>query len=156
MARLPLDGGLPLHAAGVVLDGRGIAFFGASGAGKTTLAATSPVPALSDELVVIAPSRPFSLVRSGFWGEGLPSGRASAAPLALLVDLAKGESLALERLRPAVAAARILASVPVPHVPVLWERTLAIVAELVGATRVVRMAWSPAAPPWSAIRDWLR
>jgi hypothetical protein len=156
LARLPLDGGLPLHAAGVVLDGHGVAFFGPSGAGKTTLAATSPVPVLSDELVAIAPSRPFSLVRSGFWGEGPASGRASAAPLGLLVDLAKGESLELERLRPAVAAARILASVPVPHVPVLWERALAIVAELVGATRVVRMTWSPAVPPWGALRDLLR
>ena len=72
------------------------------------------------------------------------------------MDLAKGPSLELERLRPAIAAARILASVPVPHVPLLWKRTLAIVAELVGSTRVVRMTWSPAAPPWDALRDWLR
>jgi len=156
MARLPLDGGLPLHAAGVVLDGHGVAFFGASGAGKSTLAATSPVGVLSDELVAIAPVRPFTLVRSGFWGEGGPRGRAAAAPLRLLVDLAKGPSLELERLRPAIAAARILASVPVPHVRLLWKRTLAIVAELVGSTRVVRMTWSPAAPPWDALRDWLR
>jgi hypothetical protein len=156
MARLPLDGGLPLHAAGVVLDDQAIAFFGASGAGKSTLAATSPAPVLSDELVAIAPVRPFTLVRSGFWGESQPRGRAAKAPLRLLVDLAQGPSLEFERLRPAVAAARILASVPVPHVPLLWERTLAIVAELVGSTRVVRMAWSPAAPPWDALRDWLR
>ena len=78
MARLPLVGGLPLHAAGVVLEGRGVAFFGASGAGKTTLSATSPVPVLSDELVAIGPGRPFSLVRSGFWGEGRPQAGASA------------------------------------------------------------------------------
>jgi hypothetical protein len=156
MARLPLDGGLPLHAAGVVLDGQAIAFFGPSGAGKSTLAATSPVPVLSDELVAIAPLRPFTLARSGFWGEGRPSGRASAAPAP-----AAGRSRERTRARaraaaPAVAAARILSSVPVPHVPVLWERALAIVAELVGETRVVRMAWTPSAPPWDALRDWLR
>jgi hypothetical protein len=156
MARLPLDGGLPLHAAGVVLDGQAIAFFGASGAGKTTLAATSPAPVLSDELVAIAPLRPFTLVRSGFWGESRPGVRAAAAPLGLLVDLAKGESLEIEKLRLSVAASRILASVPVPHVPLLWERTLAIVAELVGATRVIRMAWTPAAPPWEALRELVR
>jgi hypothetical protein len=151
MARLPLVGGLPLHAAGVVLEGRGVAFFGPSGAGKTTLAASAPVPVLSDELVAIAPGRPFTLVRSGFWGEGRPSGGASRAPLGLLVDLAKGPALRVEPLRPSVAAARILASVPVPHAPRLWQATLAVVAELVGATRVVRMAWSPTAPPWQVL-----
>ena len=151
MARLPLVGGLPLHAAGVVLGGRGVAFFGPSGAGKTTLASTAPVPVLSDELVAVAPGRPFTLARSGFWGEARSSGSASRAPLALLVDLAKGPALSVEPLRPAVAAARLLASVPVPHASVLWQRTLEVVAELVGATRVVRMAWSPAAPPWEAL-----
>ena len=155
MARLPLVGGLPLHAAGVVLAGHGVAFFGPSGAGKTTLASTAPVPVLSDELVAIAPGRPFTLTRSGFWGEGRPSGSASRAPLGLLVDLAKGPVLSFESLRPSVAAARILASVPVPHASVLWQPTLAVVAELVGATRVIRMAWSPAAPPWIALRDLL-
>jgi hypothetical protein len=151
MARLPLEGGLPLHAAGVVLRGRGVAFFGASGAGKTTLAATASDPVLSDELVAIAPGRPFSLVRSGFWGEGRPSAGTAPAPLSLLIDLDRGDELKLERLRPAVAAARILASVPVPHASALWRRALGVVAELVQATPVVRMAWSPQAPPWAEL-----
>jgi hypothetical protein len=151
MARLPLVGGLPLHAAGVVLAGRGVALFGASGAGKTTLAATSPVPVLSDELVAIGPGRPFSLVRSGFWGEGRPAGGASSAPLGLLVDLAKGPAFHVERLTPAVAAGRLLASVPVPHAASLWRRALAVVAELVSQVPVVRMEWSPLDPPWPAL-----
>jgi hypothetical protein len=37
-SRLPLEGGVPLHAAGIVLDGRSVALFGPSGAGKSTLA----------------------------------------------------------------------------------------------------------------------
>jgi hypothetical protein len=151
MARLPLVGGLPLHAAGVVLAGRGVAFFGASGAGKTTLSATSPVPVLSDELVAIGPGRPFSLVRSGFWGEGRPAGSASSAPLGLLVDLAKGPALRFERLHPAAAAGRVLASVPVPHAPALWRHALAVVAELVSRVAVVRMEWTPLDPPWPAL-----
>ena len=151
MARLPLVGGLPLHAAGVVLAGRGVAFFGASGAGKTTLATTSPVPVLSDELVAIGPGRPFSLARSGFWGEGRPVAGAASAPLGLLVDLAKGPALHLERLAPAVAAGRLLASVPVPHAPSLWRRVLAVAAELVSHVAVVRMEWSPRDPPWPAL-----
>jgi hypothetical protein len=106
---------------------------------------------LSDELVAIGPGRPFSLVRSGFWGEGRPGAGAPSAPLGLLVDLAKGPAFHVERLRPAVAAGRLLASVPVPHAPALWQRALAVVAELVPCVPVVRMEWSPREPPWPAL-----
>lgn len=148
MARLPIAGGLPLHAAGVVLAGRGVAFFGPSGAGKTTLAATSPVPVLSDELVAIGPGRPLSLVRSGFWGEGRASAGPAQAPLALLVDLAKGPALRIEPLAPAAAAGRLLASVPVPHAPELWRCALEVAVEVVTGVPVVRMEWAPLTPPW--------
>lgn len=156
MARLPIAGGLPLHAAGVVLAGRGLAFFGPSGAGKSTLAATSKEPVLSDELVAIAPGRPFALVRSGFWGEGQPASAAAApAPLGLVVELAKGPGLRLERLSPALAAGRLLASVPVPRVPALWQRALGVAAELVQAVPFLRMEWAPATPPWEALAQLL-
>ncbi len=155
MARLPLVGGLPLHAAGVVLGGRGVAFFGASGAGKTTLSATSPVPVLSDELVAIAPGRPFTLVRSGFWGEGRPQAGALRAPLGLLVDLAKGPGFRAERLAPSQAAGRVLASVPVPHSPSLWRAAFAVVAELVSRVPVIRMEWTPLEPPWASLQGLL-
>lgn len=151
MARLPLLGGLPFHAAGIVVDGRGVVFFGPSGAGKTTVASTSPFPVLSDELVAVAPGRPFDLVRSGFWGEGRPGRSTEKAPLALLVDLAKGPTLRLERLRPAEAAGRVLGSVPVPHAPVLWSHALAVVADLVQRVPVYRMEWTPAEPPWEQL-----
>jgi len=153
MARLPLIGGLPLHAAGVVADGRAIAFFGPSGAGKTTVASTSPFPVLSDELVAVAPGRPFGLVRSGFWGEGKQAARTGPAALALLVDLAKGPAFALTRLPPAQAAGRVLASAPVPLAAPLWSRALAVAAELVREVPVRRMEWAPAEPPWEALRE---
>jgi hypothetical protein len=153
MARLPLLGGLPLHAAGVVALGRGVVFFGPSGAGKTTVASTSPHPVLSDELVAVNPARPFDLVRSGFWGEGRASGLGGPAPLALLVDLAKGPAFGLTRLRPAEAAGRVLASAPVPLAPPLWSRALAVAAELVRRVPVYRMEWSPAEPPWERLAE---
>ena len=155
MARLPLLGGLPFHAAGIVVDGWGVVFFGPSGAGKTTVASTSPFPVLSDELVAVAPGRPFDLVRSGFWGEGRGDGHSAKAPLALLVDLAKGPALRLTRLRPAAAAGRVLGSVPVPHAPPLWSRALAVVADLVQRVPAYRMEWSPAEPPWERLADLL-
>jgi hypothetical protein len=155
MARLPLVGGLPFHAAGVVVLGRGIVFFGPSGAGKTTVASTSPYPVLSDELVAVNAASPFDLRRSGFWGEGRESARGGPAPLALMVDLAKGAALKLTRLRPAEAAGRVLASVPVPLAPPLWSRALAVASELVQRVPVYRMEWTPTEPPWEHLRGLL-
>ena len=153
MGRLPLVGGLPLHAAGVVVQGQGVVFFGPSGAGKTTVASSSPYPVLSDELVAVNPANPFDLVRSGFWGDCRESGRGGPAPLALLVDLAKGPAFRLMRLRPAEAAGRLLASAPVPLAPPLWSRALAVVAELVQRVPVYRMEWTPADPPWERLAE---
>jgi len=151
MTRLPLLGGLPFHAAGVVMKGKGVVFFGPSGAGKTTVAAASPFPVLSDELVAVAPGRPFELVRSGFWGERAGGERVGSAPLALLVDLARGPRLSFTRLFASRALGRVLASVPVPLAPSLWSRVLAVGAELVDRVPVCRMEWSPAEPPWEAL-----
>lgn len=151
MARLPLLGGLPFHAAGIAVDGRGLVFFGPSGAGKTTIASTSPFPVLSDELVAVTAGAPFSLERSGFWGEA-PAGPAAApVPLATLFELAKGERFALTLLRPAEAAGRILGSVPVPAAPPLWSAALAVVKRLVEALPVYRLEWTPADPPWDRL-----
>lgn len=151
MARLPLVGGLPFHAAGIDVAGRGVVFFGPSGAGKTTLAASSPFPILSDELVAVNGGDRFVLVRSGFWGQGRGTARPGPVPLAALVDLAKGERLSLTPLRPAEAASRIVASVPVPLAAPLWSRALPVVAQLVERTAVYRMEWTPAEPPWARL-----
>jgi hypothetical protein len=149
MARLPLQGGLALHAAGVRLGARAVAFFGPSGAGKSTLASTAVGPVLSDELVAVAPGRPFTLVRSGFWGAARSGLATTAAPLALLVELAKGPSFAAERLAPALAVGRLLASVATPNAQPLWQAALGVAADLVRCVPVVRMEWTPAAPPWA-------
>ena len=156
MARLPLVGGLPLHAAGVVAHGRGLAFFGPSGAGKTTLAETSPHPVLSDELVALGPGvapGPPSLVRSGFWGEGPERGRPGSAPLAALVALDRGPGFALTRLGPVEAVRGLTAAVPVPLAAPLWSRALAVAAATVTRVPVYRMAWTPAAPPWERLAE---
>lgn len=153
MARLPLLGGLPLHSAGVVLDGRGLAFFGPSGAGKTTLAGTCPATVLSDELVAVEPHGddvPW-LVRSGFWGEGKGEGRPTGAPLAALVSLGRGPAYRLETLPPVEAARRIIGALPVPLAPPLWSRALAVVADLVSRIPVYRLEWSMDEPPWDSL-----
>jgi hypothetical protein len=161
-SRLPFEGGLPLHAAGIVADGQGIAFFGESGAGKTTLASRSPHPVLSDELVAVVPAHsgtgppdppvavgPFVLTASGFWGTG-EQDRTSGkpCPLAALVELAKGAPFRLDRLEPRAAIARLVRVIMVPPGPPLWSAALAVLGRLVHAVPVYRMAWSPERTPW--------
>ena len=66
-AVLPLDGGFALHGAAVCDAECSWAFFGPSGAGKTTLASTAPFDVISDEEVIVR-GRPFVLGANGFWG----------------------------------------------------------------------------------------
>jgi hypothetical protein len=153
LARLPLLGGLPLHAAGVVFEGRAIGFFGPSGAGKTTLADSCPGTVLSDELVALLPGHPPTLARSGFWGEGRGSDRPGGTPLAALVALDRGPSFHLSQLGPTEAMRSLVAAVPVPLAPPLWSRALAAAVDTVSRVRVYRMAWSPSEPPWGALSE---
>ena len=153
MARLPLVGGLPLHAAGVVAPEGGVAFFGPSGAGKTTLSDTSPHPVLSDELVAVGPGAPPSLVRSGFWGEARGGGRPARAPLAALVSLDQGPAFGLTRLGPTDAVRLLTAAVPVPLAVPLWSAALAVAIDLATRVPVYRMSWTPSEPPWDRLAE---
>jgi hypothetical protein len=157
-ARLPLEGGLPLHAAGLVVEGQGTAFFGPSGAGKSTLAAASPHPAVSDEMVAIAPAgrRGFLLGGAGFWGTFDGGERPPVlVPLAALVELDRGPALCVEPLDPTKALRRLVASTLVPPGPRLWSAALAVTGRLVREVPVFRLAWSPV-QPWAEVEHALR
>ena len=154
-ALLPLHGGLPLHAAGIVLDGSGLVFFGPSGAGKTTLASTAlarGLAVLSDEQVTLSVDPP-RLSASGFWGalDG-PSRAAAPVPLVALVELGRGSSFDLAPLTPDEALRRLLGVLLVPPHPELWRSALGVVAQVTRAVPVFRLAWHPGAPPWDALR----
>lgn len=154
--RLPLIGGVALHAAGIIVDGQGFVFYGPSGAGKSTLAGTSPHPVVSDELVAVA-GDPFELRHTGFWGElGARGGAPLGAPLAALVELAKGPHLELTPIDPATAFRRLLGAVVLPPAPALWRPATAVVARLVATVPVLRLAWHPAAPPWPALEAFIQ
>ncbi len=161
-SRLPFEGGLPLHAAGIVAEGQAVAFFGVSGAGKTTLAGLSPHPLLSDELVAAVAlgsgtgRAPFALAASGFWGTGEQDRRSEKPwPLAALVELAKGARFRLDRLEPRVAIARLVRVILVPAGPPLWSAALAVLGRLVREVPVYRMSWSPGRPPWAELCELL-
>jgi hypothetical protein len=151
-ARLPLEGGLPLHAAGLVMDGGAVVFFGDSGAGKSTLAGLSPFPVLSDELVAVVRGAPFAATRTGFWGTlGRGNAPAGSFPLRALVGLEKGP-FRLERLTAKDALRQLVGRVLVPLGPPLWREALAVIGRLAAAVPVYRMWWTLGETPWKRLR----
>jgi hypothetical protein len=151
-ALLPLHGGVPLHAAGIVIERAGVAFFGPSGAGKSTLSAVSPYPVLSDELVSIVGGERFSLAAPGFWGSlDRDTADPRRVPLVALVEIGKGPELAWTRLAPELGLRRLVHVTLVPPDAALWQAALGVLARLARAVPVYRMEWAVASPPWSEI-----
>ena len=114
--RLPARGGLLLHAAGIVLDGRAFVLVGAEGAGKSTwarLAAEAGATVLSDDVVLLdraggrvwALSSPFRAPELG----ALATGRW---PVAALLGAHHAVVAALREESPMRTRARLAANVP--------------------------------------------
>lgn len=125
--RRGVRGGIMLHAAGVVRDGAGYAFVGASEAGKSTLAGLCrDHEVLNDEIVLIGPypgDAP-QLVSTPF--NGFFTGKAvGSAPLRAVFLLEQGEQPAVRRLGAAETAATLTAQVvpPVSLEGFLTDRT---------------------------------
>ena len=143
-AILPLDGGLLLHSAGIVVDGRAIAFFGPSGAGKSTLSSLVDAPILSDELIAIRKSgEQFMVEATGVWGELEARAPVEGSfPLAHLVALGRGDDVVLDPLDVRAAARALVGATVVPPHPVLWRNAIAILSELAHLP-ASRLRWSP-------------
>lgn len=159
-ARLPLEGGLPLHAAGVVVTGgRGVAFHGPSGAGKSTLAAEAPYPVLSDEMVALVPSgsNGYVLTATGTWGtHGRGEAPAGVFPLAGVCALDKGTGTRIDRLAALAALRGLIPSTLVPPGPPLWSAALGVIGRVARDVPAYRLTWHPAHSPWAALERALR
>lgn len=155
-ARLPLHGGVLVHAAALARGGTGLVFFGPSGIGKSTLSARSPWPVLSEELVAVAPG-PGPDEGWCVSGAALPASDAEAEvvnrerPLAALVELAQGPRFSLEMLDAPTALRQLLGSIAVPPAPPLWRAAVAVSAVLARSVRCYRMAWSLDEDPFEPI-----
>jgi hypothetical protein len=154
-ARLPGVGALPLHATGVVMDGRAVLLYGPSGAGKSTIAGRSSLPLLSDELVVVHVDT-LEASAAGFWGEldrsEAPKGRY---PIAALLELAKGPRLAITAQSADEARRKLVAALLVPPAPPLWSLAIDLADRLARNARAARLEWSLDDEPWSAIGQFL-
>lgn len=162
MQALPREmNALWLHAAGVVLDGRGWVFFGRSGAGKTTIAglAAGHAELLNDENVIVqlTPDRA-KLHAAPFWGHSTPpeliQRQRRSAPLAALCALVHGEEFALRPLSPGEAATALLETEKVATERVesalAW---LAVAERLVQRVPVYLLTFPPSAGLWAFLRD---
>jgi hypothetical protein len=111
-------GGCILHAAGIARGGRGIAFVGRSGAGKSTfmriLEHREEYQRLSDDRLVIRMVDGHPRVFGTPWaGEGLVAANL-AAELAAVVFLHQHEENALHSIDPSDAAAQLLPTTSIP------------------------------------------
>ena len=157
-ARLPLDGGVIVHAAALSHRGRAIVFFGPSGIGKSTLAARSPWRVLDDELAALLPRRdggPRRVSSAAFPAQPKstrgPAEEPDEPPLGCLVELAQGPRFQLERLAQSAALRCLLGSLVVPPAPPLWSAALKVAGDLVHETPCYRMAWSLDASPFEPL-----
>ncbi|HVT03011.1 MAG TPA: phosphoenolpyruvate carboxykinase (ATP) [Thermoanaerobaculia bacterium] len=157
LARLPFEGGLPLHAASVVVDGGAIVFFGVSGAGKSTLSATSKFPVLSDELTaVIRDGDRYFARASGHWGTfSLPAIVPGRFPIRALIRIQKTATFTMRALTRQDAIRCLLQVVLVPAGEMAWQKVIANVAEIQASVPCFEMGWSPATPPWEPLLQFL-
>jgi MoaA/NifB/PqqE/SkfB family radical SAM enzyme len=135
VSQLLLDrGGCYLHAAGVILDGRGFLFLGHSGAGKSTL-----VKMLKDRAEILCDDRvivrkgPEGMSVHGSWSHGeVPHVSPSSAPLEAIFFLEKSSRNHIRQpdARPSLAS-RLASCLIKPLVsPAWWAKSLELVDEI--------------------------
>jgi hypothetical protein len=147
---------LLLHAAGLVLDGEGHCFFGASGAGKTTVAqlAIGHSELLTDENVIVqmSPGGP-RLMSTPYWGHSSPPDFVRRTnrdvPLTAMYQLAHAPGFELTRLGPAAAVTALLGSEKVATERVKSANAwLTVAGRLIASVPVYRLGFRPTTELW--------
>jgi len=139
--RLPMESGLLLHSAGIVIDGGAYLFYGVSGSGKSTLAGFMR-NVLSDELVAV--QHRFARA-TGFWGTlDAIDAPAGTYPLRALIELGRGDGVSLESISARDARRKLLMVAVVPPHPQLWMHTLEVIESLARLPAFC-LEWTPSA-----------
>lgn len=122
LSRLAREGGILLHAAGLVFQQNGLVFTGPSGAGKSTIAqifAERQADVLSDERVVLrVENDDFTVYGSPWVGSGEYAANASASLTTLYIISHARDHHRLSSLPSSTAVSRLLQQSILPH----WDR----------------------------------
>lgn len=150
--------GLLLHGAGIVIDGQGLVFFGASGQGKSTVArlAQGQGDVLTDETVIVrlTPAGP-TLLSTPFWGLSTPveqtqQNQRVEVPLHALYSLIHAPEFTLTPLSPARAVMELLTSEKVATERVSSASAwLAMAGQLVQQVPLYQLRFRPTIELWS-------
>jgi hypothetical protein len=111
---LAMDGGLLVHAASAVRNGKAYLFAGVSGAGKTTISRLAPsdVTLLTDEISYLRRNEcEYLAYGTPFAGELAKPGANTLAPLGAVYLLQKGTKNSIDRIGAGEAARLLLANV---------------------------------------------
>jgi len=137
--RLPMESGLLMHTAGIVIDDGAYLFYGVSGAGKSTLAGFMR-NVLSDELVAV--QRGFARA-TGFWGTlDAIDALAGTYPLRATIELGHGNGVSLEPINAHDARRKLLMVAVVPPHQQLWMHTLEVIESLARVPAFC-LEWTP-------------
>jgi hypothetical protein len=150
------EGGLLIHAAGLLVGGQAHLFVGQSGSGKSTVAALSPhATVLNDDLILLrSEGAGWTAYGTPFWNaETLDRGGQTAhGPLTGIYKLVQDREVYLESLSPAAAAAELVANCPVVNGdPELLPGLLARCRALAGTVPVQRLHFRKAPDFWGAL-----
>ncbi len=148
MYYLASRGGLLVHGAGAVADGRALIFPGVSGAGKTTLTrqllANGWAQVLSDDRVIVRSVDGHQLAYGTPWPGDARVALNASAPLAAILFLARGTETHITPLSPQQALHRLLPATSILwHEPQLLLDQLAVCERLLGDIPAYELSWLP-------------
>jgi hypothetical protein len=152
---LAKQGGLLMHAASAVRNGRAFLFAGVSGAGKTTISRLAPPDAtlLTDEVSYLRREGDgYTAYGTPFAGELAQPGENVRAPLAALYLLAQGPQNRIESVGEVDAMRAVLESILFfAHDRELVEQVFQSACELVRRVPVYRLTFVPDSRVWELI-----
>ena len=152
---LAREGGLLVHAASAVRNGKAFLFAGVSGTGKTTISRLAPPDAmlLTDEISYVRRNgRGYIAYGTPFAGELAEPGENTKAPLAGLYLLEKGRENRVQQLRGSEAARELLTNVLFfTNDPELVKLVFESACELVRSVPVYRLTFYPDQRVWELI-----
>jgi len=152
---LAREGGLLMHAASAIRNGKAFLFTGVSGAGKTTISRLAPADAtvLTDEISYLTRNgHEYIAHGTPFAGELAKVGENVRAPLAGLYLLQKGPENTIEPVSGSAAVRSLMENVLFfAHDPELVSMVFGSVCELVRCTPVYRLTFVPDQRVWELI-----